>query len=177
MDAIWGVKATQFHLHPDGYMAHCSVLGIPSIEQYVNAGVLLLNLAAMRGERLVDIFEELLERNFPVQDQDIFNVACYNHILLLPPKFNLMITQSINYKDMAKVFGNDMTEEAFEKPVVIHYAGKIKPWRSVNIEFAEKWWPVCADTCLFESAIKTLCATEKKEYMSMKNSMEFKILK
>ena len=101
-----------------------------------------MNLKKIREDKIDTVMQDLIGKNYPVQDQDIFNVACYNHILLLPPKYNLMITREIKKEDMIIVFGKDLTDEAYQAPCIIHYAGKVKPWQSPLLEFSYQWWEV-----------------------------------
>lgn len=66
-------------------------IGFELDELYVNAGVLVLNLAEMRREGL---FRKLcaatqeLEGRIRFQDQDIINIVCRGRILELPDRFN-----------------------------------------------------------------------------------------
>lgn len=45
--------------------------GIPSMEQYINAGVLLLNLKKLREDHMEPKFLEHLKKDYPYEDQDI----------------------------------------------------------------------------------------------------------
>lgn len=122
-------------------------LGIPDMEQYVNAGVLLMNLAKMRREHLEDTFEKLLERNFPSQDQDIINAACYGKTRMLHFKFNAMTKYPLysdkayeNTKYLQKWIDKKEWNHARKHPAIIHYADKRKPWNDMSALYAQKWW-------------------------------------
>ncbi len=58
--------------------------------QYINAGVLLMNLKKMRDDKKEDQFITLLGKNYAYQDQDILNMSCYGKIQLLPYRYNVM---------------------------------------------------------------------------------------
>lgn len=172
---IAGVKAPPFHLHPDGYKSHCNKLGIPSIDYYVNAGVLLMNLKKIREDKKDLQMQRLISKNFPVQDQDIFNVACYDHILLLPPRYNLMITRDISKEDMNAVFGKEDTDEAYRNPCIIHYAGKLKPWQSPLLEFSFQWWNVAISLPTFPEIWDKMVEKLAENEIINKTSVEYRI--
>lgn len=172
---IAGVKATQFHLHKDGYKSHCTRLGIKDISQYINAGIIVMNLKQIRIDGVNDLFQDLIAKKYPVQDQDIINSACYNHIYFLHPKYNLMITQDVDREDMFKVFGERLTEEAFATPVIIHYAGCIKPWKNPVIKFSDEWWKTAMTFDNWHPVWLGMCENIEYEIMQYKKSAEYKI--
>ena len=57
--------------------------------EYINAGVLLMNLEQMREEDLQPRFIDLARCNYVFQDQDVLNIACKGRIRYLDPRFNL----------------------------------------------------------------------------------------
>lgn len=172
---VAGVKAPQFHLKKDGYSSHCARLGIKDICQYINAGVTLLNLKKIREDNLDDVFQNLISKQYPVQDQDIINAACYDNIKLLHPKFNLMITQDVDERDMSTVFGEKDATEALENPVVIHYAGRIKPWKTPIIKFSYEWWNVAMSLELPTLIWNNMQRSLEAEISGYKQSTEYKI--
>lgn len=94
-------------------------IGFGLDELYVNAGVLLLNLAEMRREGL---FRQLcdktveLEGRIRFQDQDVINIVCRGRILELPDRFNFTWEHT-------RAFPARRSEA-----VVVHYTGARKPW-------------------------------------------------
>jgi lipopolysaccharide biosynthesis glycosyltransferase len=138
---IAGVKAPGYHFPEDGNKPYCLKNGLPSIDQYINAGVLLINLKEFRDKNLNDKFLELYTKSFSSQDQDIINLVCYNHIKHLPFKYNVMTERIKEYDDkLLKVFNRKEIDEARTNPFIIHYAHKIKPWQSLTVVMAEYWW-------------------------------------
>lgn len=143
-----GVRAFAY-FRTEGTMRHkMAELGVDSWEIYVNAGVLLLNLAAIREEGLEAEFTSLLDRKFSSQDQDILNLACRNRIKLLPFKYNVMTKYDVYDSELhANSFlkdwvGADEWNEGRRLPVIIHYADKRKPWKDASTLYAEAWWDV-----------------------------------
>jgi len=59
---------------------------------YFNAGVIMLNLRAIRDEGKDDWLMEMLNsKHFPYPDQDVLNIVCKNRIIYLPNKYNSCI--------------------------------------------------------------------------------------
>ena len=144
---IAGVKAAGYYYPEEKKTATISLLEIDKLDQYINAGVLLINLKKMREDKLTETFEKLLEKNFPSQDQDILNAACYGHIKVLPPKYNAMTKYNVGIKDeydriecLHICYTREDWNEACETPVIIHYADRWKPWQDLRGNFVQEWW-------------------------------------
>ena len=64
---------------PDYYLSeeqNFKRLNISSIKQYVNLGMLIMNLKQMRRNNMTQKFIELSIRNYEFHGKDIINVAC-----------------------------------------------------------------------------------------------------
>lgn len=94
-------------------------------EQYFNAGVLLMNLRAMRACRFTEVFLRLLETvTFQVaQDQDYLNVICRDRVLLLDAGWNAM-----------------PSGKQQKTPMLIHYNLDCKPWQRDDVVYGEYFW-------------------------------------
>lgn len=121
-------------------------IGIPSTNQYVNSGVLLLNLEQMRKDNFVERALELIEMPFPSPDQDIINRVAYQKIKLLPHKYNAPPSLE-GYPD---TLSNEEVEDIEKRPVILHYAYPEKPWECLDIARADKWWRICRQSLLFQ---------------------------
>lgn len=67
-------------------------IGLKEDDFYINAGVLLINLAEWRNNNLQQKFLDFLYKHNGVvyhSDQGIINAVCHEHIRLLPPRYNL----------------------------------------------------------------------------------------
>lgn len=113
-------------------------LNLPDADHYFNAGVLLMNLDAMRQWGFTDRFMELLEKvTFQVgQDQDYLNVLCRDRVRYLGFEWNTMPTGI-----------------SAGKPRLIHYNMDAKPWQRDDIRFASQFWD-CAAHSGFLSEIR-----------------------
>ena len=142
-----GVKAAGYYYPPSRREHNRTRLGLPKFNLYVNAGVLLMNLTQMRKQNLEEVFLQLLSRNYHDQDQDILNVACYDQIRLLEPRYNLMtkypVTSFLDYKTtplLSSCYEADEWRQAIEHPCIIHYADRKKPWLLPTSPLADYWW-------------------------------------
>lgn len=86
-----------------------------------NAGVVLLNLRKMRADRFSWKSIPLIE-NFAFNDQDALNVYARDQVVPLAPRWNLVPSQ-----------------DYFENPGIIHWAGQVKPWGSLYIPGKERF--------------------------------------
>lgn len=88
-------------------------LGIES-DKYFNSGVMLLNLQYFRQNRLIEkCLSFMKEQSHLIKywDQDVLNHVLMNKVYYLDRKFNCIVT---------KIIDTD--------PVILHYAGRHKPW-------------------------------------------------
>jgi UDP-glucose:(galactosyl)LPS alpha-1,2-glucosyltransferase len=110
-------------------------------EQYVNAGILVMNLEEMRREGLQEKFLVLARQQFEFQDQDILNICCRDRISHLHPRYNVhcMFDYEQNRSLSNEIFGSHAWLDAIEKPAILHYAG-VKPWESHRCWFHDRWW-------------------------------------
>ena len=88
-------------------------LGIPDMDdKYINSGVLLMNLAYIRENKLDDKMIELLNTNFyHFPDQDVINIVCKDKIKYVSNIYNS--TETIGFVHNAKI---------------IHYIRERKGW-------------------------------------------------
>ena len=125
-------------------------LGFENPEKYFNAGVLLMNLEAMRAEGFTGIFLELLGRvKFQVaQDQDYLNVICRDRVTYLGYEWNTMPS------------GIQAAQ-----PKLIHYNLDGKPWHKDGMAYEEIFWDYAARSgCLTQiRSIKRNYTCEQRE--------------
>lgn len=110
--------------------------------RYINSGVLLMNLAQIRGRGLDKQWEELGRQKLYYQDQDILNITCKDAIVYLPLVYNrLAYMQKGDYHRFVEegLCTREEYEEAMEAPVILHYAGE-KPWNRYDTNLGDVWW-------------------------------------
>lgn len=118
------------------------ILGIPDAENYVNAGVLVMNLELMRQKSMVERFMKCSVKGYPCQDQDVLNKCCYGKIKILPMKNNVYCNVfSAPDSVIMQRFGKNEIAEARNNPIVIHYPREYsKPWKNINAAEGYRWW-------------------------------------
>ena len=79
-----------------------------------------MNLKNMRKDSLMDVFNELIQKDFPSMDQDILNSACYGKIRILHPKYNSMTKYSL--KD----------DKAYQSMKLLQLAYTLEEWDSAE---------------------------------------------
>ena len=174
-----GVKAAGYMSTAEEAARHIERLGVPSVENYINAGVLIMNLDKIRKDGLRDRFIELSTQPLESQDQDILNLICYNHIKILPPRFNLM-SKYIQRVDGGYCFnqhaGDVYSEEekhtALTQPAIIHFADRKKPWTDPESVLSEFWFKyIPYSTFYFDQLYQKY---KSREIRSQKENLQLK---
>ena len=114
----------------------CSLLGIPAMDQYINAGVLLMDLKAIRELHLDDVLVNKGKacKEYPYNDQDILNSVFYNRTSLLPLRYNVAIA----YISRSQKMGEKSKE--IRRSSIIHFINEGKPWSYPVSIGASYWW-------------------------------------
>lgn len=127
------------------------VLGVPR-QEYINAGILVMNLAEMRRVQIKEQFAELLGKvTYRVaQDQDYLNVICKDKTLILAKTWN---------KTPMPMADRTIT------PKIAHYKINFKPWKFDNLPYGELFWKYAKNTACYERLIanKENYSEESKE--------------
>ena len=115
-------------------------LGVPSLKDYINAGVLLLNIKEIEG--LADKLAKAGYRNdYPHNDQDAINAICYGSIKTLPLRYNAINHHVFDpFEDNVSQYGRAGIREERRDPLIIHYTGIYKPWAYKATRFGDRWW-------------------------------------
>lgn len=130
--------------------AHQKLLGLLSMDKYVNSGVLVMNLKKMRDNNIVGLFLEQMKEENWFEDQDVLNRCCYPDIKILPLRYNLFhfyTDKNIHFLYSLEYERGDFN---FDKPFIIHMGGIWKPWNSKKVRYADTWWKyanVFTNTC------------------------------
>ena len=149
---IAGVVAPGYYFAEE---KNCKRLNLSSMKQYVNAGMLIMNLKKIREDNMTEKFIELLKKNYIDRDQDVINVACYGKILTLPPKYNVLVQRiKENHPLLKNVYKEKDILEAKISPHIVHYCLAKKPWNSLGIYMEEYWWNIAKKTPYIHSLFK-----------------------
>lgn len=120
--------------------------------EYINSGVLLMNLQKMREQNFEGHFLDLLSTyhfDTIAPDQDYINAICNGNIYYLNAAWNAMPCDS---------------NPELEKPCLIHYNLFSKPWCYDNVQYENKFWQYAEDSGYIEEirAFKAAYSNEKK---------------
>jgi lipopolysaccharide biosynthesis glycosyltransferase len=102
--------------------------GLPAAQiGYFNAGVLLVDLAAVRGKGVFDTALDFLMTKqdlLPFMDQDALNYALWNQWHRLDPAWNVQRTAAICGETLQDVRPGTKRY----RPAIVHYTTEHKPW-------------------------------------------------
>ena len=110
--------------------------------EYINSGVLLMNLKEMREKQFSKRFLELLNKyhfDCIAPDQDYLNAMCNGKILYLDQNWDVMPNEG---------------SEPLPNPKLIHYNLFQKPWCYDNIQYEEYFWKYAKKTDYYEEIIE-----------------------
>lgn len=111
---------------------------------YFQAGVLLMNLAEIRGSDVQQRWRELLMEEFEQHDMDILNISCYPKIKKIGSRFNVIPRYLKNggYEKGVNEGFIEVSEltDIYERPVLLHYAGPDKPWKIPSVPGGYEYW-------------------------------------
>lgn len=121
--------------------------GISSMDEYVNGGVLVMNLRKIREDGIDRMLVQHMNKDYPYEDQDIMNVCCYGKILHLPAKWNIFTLFLGRLEEMrAKSIDEDVLETFERRQGIIHYATPfIRPWEHALYRANRMWWDVASE--------------------------------
>lgn len=120
------------------YMLHG--LGLDSVSDYFNAGVLLMNLDQFRKQNFFGKFNDLLSKyKFPVQDQDYLNLICKGQVYYISNVWDKMPEGEIY--DVNKL-------------QLIHYNLIWKPWHA-DVPYSDEFWKY-ADKTEYKDMIREI---------------------
>jgi lipopolysaccharide biosynthesis glycosyltransferase len=138
---LGGVKDIDFNDPFQNHDQRYKETGLSAQSNYINTGVLLMNLKKIRQDKMTETFCAEIKKGYLFQDQDVLNITCHNKIRLLPVKYNLM-----NYlflfpgRKPYLIYPEGEFDEAKNNPMIIHYAAHVKPWLYYGLIFDAVWY-------------------------------------
>lgn len=119
------------------------VVGVSNYRNYFNAGILLMNLTALREFKFKEKFLYLLGTiKFSVaQDQDYLNRLCKGRVKLLPKTWNKM-----------PVSGDDKIDRSTLN--IVHYNLAFKPWHFDDVLYQDFFWSYAKKTEFYDEIMK-----------------------
>ena len=103
-------------------------------EFYFNSGVMLLNLAKMRDDKIPEkLLEFRMTHDQVFMDQDAFNAVIGNNVLYLPWWYNFLncYLEYASPQQLSDLFTDDFNKSPvsiFNQSTILHLGGAAKPW-------------------------------------------------
>ncbi len=106
----------------------------PRDSEYLNTGVLLMNLNLLRKEQDINkVYEYIKERNkfFTLPDQDIISSLYGNRVIIVDNLIYNLSDRAIMKHNLIQFDMKNLIDEKWVKDnaIIIHYYGKNKPWK------------------------------------------------
>jgi len=132
------------------YISHLGQLteiGLSS-DKYINIGVLLMNLKAIREDSIEKKLTDFVATHkLSFYDQTAINCVCYKNIQVLPYKYNMFafhgfgnLVELNNQQDIKYRVNESELYKAFNDPTFFHYLSIDKPWKKITTKFNRVYW-------------------------------------
>ena len=137
---------------------------VSHIEKYMNSGIIIMNLQAMRNNGIEEKIRQFVSNHFlNHHEQTAINAICYDNFKILPYKYATFAL--FNSTDSIIKFNNEQNEkyryneseliQAFYQPVSLHYAGWTKPWhKKYNLMNSAYWWYYAKKSGFYEEILE-----------------------
>lgn len=139
------------------------VLGLAEPFDYFQAGVLLLNVRALRQVvSLESLMQMASSDTYIYMDQDILNIVCQGRVRFLDVRWNVMMDHHVGEGrgKLIKRYTPANVAQAYlesrKDPFIIHYAGPEKPWVNPECDFADIFWRYARKTSFYEPIINRM---------------------
>lgn len=111
-------------------------LGLNSSE-YINSGFLVFNCESKLSDESERCIENLVEKKYLYQDQDVINLFFKNKIFPLPLEYNYTFAER--------------SKNVMLKPIVYHYTGA-KPWDTL-VAYGDVWWEYYRKSMFYKAEV------------------------
>ena len=163
---IGGVHSAGYVIEESKLKEYYNSIGMPDMQHYINAGVILYNLKQIRKENITPKFLTLAENKYKFMDQDIINLVCYGKIKHLDFQYNVMTPYKQRFLDIPELcqqvydfYGEDNFKRAIANPTIVHYASDIKPWNNRNVWLGKYWLKYAKKTPIKIKSLPTMEST------------------
>lgn len=134
-------------------------------QEYINSGVLLLNLKLLREKNFGEKFLALLTKyhfDCVAPDQDYLNAMCHGNILYLDRCWDVMPQKG---------------KEEYQNPKLIHYNLFDKPWCYRGVQYEDYFWSFAKQTEFYDDVKRNLLEYSEEQARHDAESMDVLIQK
>jgi lipopolysaccharide biosynthesis glycosyltransferase len=158
---VAGVKDIVFEgileIEHDAYKYSKDILKLDEPRNYINTGVILLNLEKIRECFTMEYIISFAQENkFRFQEQDIINSIFSEKIAYLNMEWNYYVKLNndiIMCIDAASEISRNLYNKANKNVNIYHFAGTPKPWEDPEIDKSYVFWNLARDTPFYEKII------------------------
>ncbi len=135
-------------------------LGI-AVDSFFNAGILLMNIKALKENRVTEKCFSLLSKRTDLyfMDQCAMNIVCEGKVYFLPEKWNFEWQYLFSAEEHARKLMDNLG--------IIHYDGIEKPWDYPSQILAEKFWSYARKTIFYEEILQASQIKRTKEVLEV----------
>ena len=135
-------------------------IGVRRYQEYVNAGIIVMNTEALREIDYEERFFDVLSKcKVEVDhDQGVLNYLCLGSIKFLPENWNKMV-----------ITGETIP---LEKVKIVHYNLTAKPWLTDNVAYSSLFWKYAAATPFYDEILKCKSKATAKDMEGMEKNLE-----
>ena len=122
-----------------------NALSIRELCDYLQGGVLLMNLAQMRLDfKPGEVFAEFIQAKYMFDEQDFLNKRCQGRKKYINAHWNVLHNNDgYRIRYVIEMGPEHCVKEYMDSrnhPWIIHYAGTDKPWKNPECDFSEEFW-------------------------------------
>jgi len=144
-------------MEPDLKTYCANEMNLKNPYNYVNTGVIVFNLAAVRNNFTEDkILDFASSHRFRIQEQDILNVIFEEHIHFLDLRWNYYVLVSECIKaciSYAPADFSNLYRDTHCTPYIVHYANNPKPWNAPSVDLGFEWWHYARKSPYYEEIL------------------------
>ena len=138
---------------------------------YINAGVLVMNLASIRKSlKKEEIIKVVKKEELILADQDLINICFEKKILFLDARWNYFIKSNQWVTDCINLASKKDLEAykaAQSNAAIFHFANNPKPWNVLTVPGGSNWWVTARAGLYYEELLIRLMDYHVQSFQSI----------
>ncbi|KZX16069.1 general stress protein A [Methanobrevibacter cuticularis] len=156
LENLWNMDITNYYFAAVEDLAVLSMfpqiktsLGLDNNSNYVNAGIMFINLTKWKEDNVEEKFIDFLgDYDSFFMDQDVFNKVLFDKILIIPLNYNVLPAfygfsyDYFKYSKLESYYSENEIKDALENPIIFHFARSNivpRPWYSGELFKLGNW--------------------------------------
>ena len=183
LQEMWNTNLDDYYIAgcegAPGSVALEKEMGIDPSHVHCNGGLMLINLEAVRRDKIEEKYKEYIQsvfdqgKSLAAYEEEIMNKCCYPKVYILPARYNVMtISLVMGYEEFIKFRGakNFYSEkefnEAVRNPAIVHALN--------NFFVRKRYWEKDSDSPYADTYIKYRNLTPWKDLPLIEGNRSFK---